>query len=123
MQQILATPSRVAGAGVTIGSILFSKGITMSRTYYVYILTNQYNTVLYTGVTNDLEWRMQEHRSPDNRGFTARYRVQKLVYYETFDDILAAIAREKQLKVGSRQKKIDLIVAVNPWWKDLLPEE
>jgi putative endonuclease len=95
----------------------------MNKTYYVYILTNQYNTVLYTGVTNDLEARVREHRSPENRGFTARYRVHKLVYYETFDDIVEAIAREKQIKAGSRQKKIDLIVASNPWWKDLMPEE
>jgi putative endonuclease len=95
----------------------------MSRTYYVYILTNQHNTVLYTGVTNDLEERIREHRSPLNRGFTARYRVHKLVYYETFDEILEAIAREKQIKAGSRQKKLDLIVASNPWWKDLMPDE
>jgi len=95
----------------------------MGKVYYVYILTNKYNTVLYTGVTNDLERRMQEHRSPDNRGFTSRYNVQKLVYYETFDDVVEAIAREKQIKGGSRQKKIDLIVGSNPWWNDLLPEE
>jgi len=95
----------------------------MGKVYYVYILTNKYNTVLYTGVTNDLERRMQEHRSPDNRGFTSRYNVQKLVYYETFDDVVEAIAREKQIKGGARQKKIDLIVGSNPWWNDLLPEE
>ena len=95
----------------------------MDNTYFVYILTNKYNTVLYTGVTNDLERRMQEHRSPDNRGFTARYNVHKLVYYETFVDVVEAIAREKRIKSGSRQKKIDLIVEFNPWWKDLLPEE
>lgn len=95
----------------------------MDKTYYVYILTNKYNTVLYTGVTNDLERRMKEHRSPENRGFTAMYNVHKLVYYETFDDVVEAIAREKQIKSGSRQKKIDLIVAFNPWWKDLMPEE
>jgi len=95
----------------------------MGKVYYVYILTNKYNTVLYTGVTNDLERRMQEHRSPDNRGFTARYNVHKLVYYETFDDVVEAIAREKQIKGGSRQKKIDLIVGSNPWWNDLLPGE
>jgi len=95
----------------------------MGKVYYVYILTNKYNTVLYTGVTNDLERRMQAHRSPDNRGFTSRYNVQKLVYYETFDDVVEAIAREKQIKGGSRQKKIDLIVGSNPWWNDLLPEE
>ncbi len=95
----------------------------MDKTYYVYILTNKYNTVLYTGVTNDLERRLEEHRSADNRGFTARYNVHKLVYYETFDDVVEAIAREKQIKGGSRQKKIDLIVGSNPWWKDLMLEE
>jgi putative endonuclease len=95
----------------------------MSNTYYVYILTNKHNTVLYTGVTNDLERRMQEHCSPENRGFTARYNVHKLVYYEEFEDVLEAIAREKQIKGGSRQKKIDLVNSINPWWKDLMPEE
>lgn len=95
----------------------------MIRTYYVYILTNIHNTVLYTGVTNDLEMRVLEHRSPENHGFTARYNVHKLVYYEEFDDVVEAIAREKQIKAGSRQKKIDLVNSMNPWWKDLFPEE
>jgi putative endonuclease len=82
----------------------------MDKTYCVYILTNKYNTELYTGVTNDLERRMQEHRSTENRGFTTWYNVHKLVYYESFDEVVEAIAREKQIKGGSRQKKIDLIV-------------
>jgi putative endonuclease len=79
--------------------------------------------VLYTGVTNDLQRRVSEHRSPENRGFTSRYKVDKLVYYEEFDDIEEAIAREKQIKGGSRQKKIDLVNSMNPWWKDLMPDE
>lgn len=91
--------------------------------YYVYILTNQYNTVLYTGVTNDLDRRVQEHRSPTNRGFTSRYNAHKLVYYEEYEDIEEAILREKQIKAGSRQKKIDLINAMNPAWEELFPEE
>jgi len=95
----------------------------MAFTYYVYILTNRNNTVLYTGVTNDLDRRVEEHRSPANHGFTARYRVHKLVYYEEYDDIEEAILREKQIKGGSRQKKIDLINEMNPKWEELFPEE
>jgi putative endonuclease len=94
----------------------------MDRIYYVYILTNKYNTVLYTGVTNDLESRVLEHRSPENRGFTARYKVHKLVYYEEYGDVVEAIAREKQIKAGSRQKKVDLIVSMNPLWEELMLE-
>ena len=92
-------------------------------TYYVYILTNKTNTVLYTGVTNDIDRRIQEHRLPENHGFTARYKVHKLVYYEEFNDIEEAIMREKQIKGGSRQKKIDLINELNPKWEELFPEE
>jgi putative endonuclease len=95
----------------------------MPFTYYVYILTNKMNTVLYTGVTNDLDRRLQEHRSAANHGFTSRYQVHKLVYYEEFDDVALAIAREKQIKGGSRQKKIDLINRMNPKWVELLPGE
>ena len=92
-------------------------------TYYVYILTNKTNTVLYTGVTNDIDRRILEHRSLQNHGFTARYNVHKLAYYEEFNDIEEAIAREKQIKGGSRQKKIDLINELNPKWEELFPEE
>jgi putative endonuclease len=74
--------------------------------------------VLYTGVTSDLPRRMGEHRSKVVDGFTKRYNVTKLVYYETFDDPISAITREKQIKGGSRQKKIALIEAFNPEWKD-----
>jgi putative endonuclease len=89
------------------------------KQYYVYIMTNRYNTVLYTGVTNDLLRRASEHRAKAGPGFTSRYNVTKLVYYEAFDDVNAAIAREKQLKAGSRQKKVDLVSTMNSEWRDL----
>lgn len=89
----------------------------------VYILTNKNNTVLYTGATTDLLRRMHEHRDRKSiRGFSAQYNVTKLVYYEIFPDMLAAQAREKQLKGGSRQKKLNLINAVNPDWDDLFEQ-
>ncbi|MBI1883569.1 MAG: GIY-YIG nuclease family protein [Chlamydiae bacterium] len=89
------------------------------KTYAVYIITNQSNTVLYTGVTNNLERRIWEHKNGVGGYFTSKYRATKLVYYETTDQIEAAIAREKQIKKGSRQKKIGLIERDNPQWKDL----
>jgi putative endonuclease len=91
----------------------------MVRKYYVYILTNKRNTVLYTGVTNDLKRRVYEHRGKLVSGFTKKYKVYKLVFYEVADSVEAAIQREKQIKGGSRQKKIDLIIGMNPGWKDL----
>ena len=91
----------------------------MDKTYCVYILTNRYNTVLYTGVTGDLKARVHQHREKLIPGFTARYHVSRLVYYQVADSPSAAIAREKQIKAGSRQKKIDLINRVNPGWRDL----
>jgi putative endonuclease len=91
----------------------------MVRQYYIYIMTNKHNTVLYTGVTNDLRARAYEHRSGLGRGFTNKYRVNKLVYYEIGYDARSAIAREKQIKAGSRQKKLDLVESMNPQWKDL----
>jgi putative endonuclease len=92
------------------------------RTYYVYILTNRYNTVLYTGVTNDLYRRVSQHKAGEGSKFTARYHTTKLVYYETYGDVYDAIARRKQIKGGSRQDKIDLVNDVNPNWEDLLDE-
>ena len=92
----------------------------MHRTYYIYILTNKNHTVLYTGVSNNLARRVNEHQAGRNeKSFTHRYNVTKLVYFEEFSNILVAIAREKQIKAGSRQKKIDLINGLNPEWKDL----
>ena len=90
-----------------------------SRYYYVYILTTKRNTVLYTGVTNNLIRRMGEHRRRVGSKFTRRYNVNKLVYFESDTSIRAAIRREKQLKAGSRQRKVDLINSLNPEWCDL----
>ena len=88
--------------------------------YYVYIMTNKGNTVLYTGVTNNLMRRVYEHKNKlDVKCFTARYNINKLVYYETTTSIEGAIYREKQIKAGSRKKKEELINAFNPEWKDL----
>jgi putative endonuclease len=88
------------------------------RSFFVYILTNRWHTVLYTGVTNDLERRLGEHRSGSSR-FTARYNVGKLVYLEEYADPGTAIAREKQIKAGSRARKIALVERLNPTWRDL----
>ncbi len=87
--------------------------------YYVYILTNKLNTVLYAGVTNDLKKRVYEHKHKFIDGFTKKYNVNKLVYYEVFEDIVQAISREKQIKGWLRRKKIELINSMNPDWKDL----
>jgi putative endonuclease len=94
----------------------------MGGQYYVYIMTNQHNTVLYTGMTGDLKRRAYEHRTGRGGGFTSRYKAGKLVYYEVTGDVNAAIAREKRIKAGSRQGKIDLIEAMNPEWRDLYEE-
>ena len=95
---------------------------TMERTYYIYIMTNKGNRVLYTGVTGDLVNRVYQHRERQVQGFTSRYNVTKLVYFEIFNDPVNAIAREKQMKAGSRGKKVKLIERYNPEWKDLYPE-
>ncbi|HTC21795.1 MAG TPA: GIY-YIG nuclease family protein [bacterium] len=87
--------------------------------YYVYIMTTQRNTALYTGVTNDLIKRTVEHKLKLVKGFTEKYHIVKLVYYEMFEDVETAIVREKQIKAGSRQKKIDLIRRLNHKWEDL----
>ena len=89
------------------------------NTYYVYILTNQFNDVFYVGVTNNLERRIREHQSGLIDGFTKKYRVHKLVYCENCHDVRDAIAREKQLKNWNREKKRFLIERMNPEWKDL----
>ena len=88
--------------------------------YFVYIMANKGNNVLYTGVTSDLQTRCEEHLGTKHpNSFTAKHNVNKLVYYERFESIEVAIAREKQIKGGSRQKKIDLIEVNNPRWNDL----
>lgn len=91
----------------------------MRKQYYVYILTNARHTVLYTGVTSDLKKRAYQHRMKLVPGFTSRYNVYKLVYYEVADNPEAAIVREKQIKAGSRGKKIDRVNSMNPQWHDL----
>ena len=92
------------------------------KQYCVYIMTNARNTVLYTGVTNNLARRVWEHKNGSGSTFTQKYKTHRLVYYEVSDDVNTAIAHEKQIKGGSRQKKIDLINNLNPEWKDLSEE-
>ncbi|OGY46713.1 MAG: hypothetical protein A3A24_03965 [Candidatus Buchananbacteria bacterium RIFCSPLOWO2_01_FULL_46_12] len=88
------------------------------KTYYTYIMTNSSKT-LYIGVTNNIRERVLEHKAGKTKGFTEKYKLKKLVYYEEFDNIYDAIAREKQLKNWHRQWKIDLIEKMNPGWDDL----
>ena len=92
------------------------------KLYCVYILTNDRRTVLYTGVTSDLPKRVHEHRMHLVAGFTKRYNVYRFVWYECTDNPEAAIAREKQIKAGSRAKKVALIESMNPEWRDLSDE-
>ena len=91
----------------------------MSDYYYVYIMTNRRDGVLYTGVTNNLKRRAYEHKAKLVGGFTARYQLDKLVHFEVAENPDAAIAREKQIKAGPRRKKLDLIEEMNPSWEDL----
>ena len=90
--------------------------------YYVYIMTNKYNSVVYTGMTNNLEKRIYQHKNKIIDGFTKRYNINKLVYFEDTKDVKEALEREKQLKKWSRQKKNDLINSMNPTWADLSSE-
>jgi putative endonuclease len=94
----------------------------MDKQYYVYIMTNAKHTALYTGVTNDLKKRVWEHKGKFVESFTKRYHVDMLMYYEVSEDIISAISREKQIKAGSRQKKLDLINSMNSEWRDLSDE-
>ncbi|HPJ44396.1 MAG TPA: GIY-YIG nuclease family protein [Spirochaetota bacterium] len=91
----------------------------MEQLYWVYMLTNVGNNVLYTGVTNDLKRRVYEHKNKLSEGFTKKYNVNKLVFYECTSSIESAINREKQIKAGSRLKKTELINEMNPHWEDL----
>lgn len=93
---------------------------TMHQYGYFYIMTHAYNTVLYCGATTDLYKRVQEHKNKIfKNSFTLKYNVDKLVYFEPFSIAGDAFEREKQIKAGSRKKKIELIVRLNPAWKDL----
>ncbi|OGH97566.1 MAG: excinuclease ABC subunit C [Candidatus Melainabacteria bacterium GWF2_32_7] len=91
----------------------------VNKQYYVYIITNFNKTVLYTGVTNDLKRRIYEHKNKLIDGFSKKYNLNKLVYYEIFEDIEPALHREKQLKKWQRQWKINIINDFNPEWADL----
>ena len=93
--------------------------ISLEKKYYVYFMTNKYKTTLYTGVTNDLRRRVNEHKEKKVDSFSKKYNLEFLVYYEEFYDINQAINREKQIKAGSRKKKDYLIAKINPEWKDL----
>jgi putative endonuclease len=89
--------------------------------FWVYIMTNEHDTVLYIGMTNDLAKRVSEHRAGEIPGFTANYRCKKLIYYEHCTDVRDAIAREKQLKKWSRTKEVVLVKTLNQHWLDLAP--
>ena len=92
------------------------------RQFYVYLMTNKGNAVLYTGVTNNLRRRVYEHKQKLADGFTKKYNIVKLVYYEVFQDSLSAILREKQIKAGPRKKKEQLINSINNQWCDLFEQ-
>lgn len=94
----------------------------MNRQPAVYLLTNRPNGTLYTGVTSDLPRRIWQHKSKVIQGFSAKYNLTKLVYFELFEDMYEAISREKQIKAGSRKAKIHLIESSNPEWNDLYAE-
>jgi putative endonuclease len=96
-----------------------SEAISMEKQYYVDIMTNKNNRVLYTGITNDLMRRAYAHREKLVEGFTTRYNVGKLVYFEIFRDVESALLREKQIKGGPGAKKLDLINGFNKDWRDL----
>ncbi len=94
----------------------------MNKQFYIYIMTNAKHTALYTGVTNDLKRRVWEHKEKFVEGFTKKYHVDMLMHYEVCENIEGAIAREKQIKAGSRQKKIELINSMNSECHDLCDE-
>ena len=96
--------------------------MAIGRQYCVYIMTNPHNTVIYSGVTNNLARRVYEHKNGLGGIFTKKYNIRKLVYYEVTDNVSSALAREKQIKGGSRKKKIDLVNSMNPQWRDLYEE-
>ncbi len=93
--------------------------MTANHNYYVYILTNWNNRVMYIGVTNNLERRFLEHKNKLLKGFTEKYNVNKLVYFELTDNIESAISREKEIKKWRREKKNRLVETANPEWRDL----
>jgi len=116
--RLLRLPLRRNGLATTRKGVF----VKVEKQYYVYIMTNHKNTILYTGVTNNLQRRVYEHKNKLVKGFTKRYNLTRLVYYESCGDIEGAIIREKQIKAGSRQDKINLIDTVNRDWHDLSDE-
>ena len=106
------------GVGVMQGAEPRDRTVGVMRTYFVYIMASR-SRVLYTGVTNDLERRSLDHKRGRNPGFTKRYNITRLVYFESFNDIRCAIAREKQIKAWTRTKRVRLIEQSNPLWNDL----
>ena len=93
----------------------------MTKTFYVYLMTNRSRVVLYTGITNSLVRRVWEHQNGEIEGFTKKYRVNRLVYYKNFDDPRHAISREKEIKGWRRGRKNALVETLNPKWTDLSP--
>jgi putative endonuclease len=93
--------------------------MTNEHQYYVYLLTNWNNKVMYAGVTSDLKRRLFQHRNKSVKGFTEKYNIHKLVYYEATSDVVSAIAREREIKKWRREKKNRLVETINPDWKDL----
>ncbi len=89
------------------------------KNYYIYLLTNWNNKVMYVGMTNNLERRVYEHKNKLVNGFTKRYNINKLVYFEETSDVNAAISREKEIKKWRREKKDSLVLSINQEWKDL----
>ena len=118
----VAPKARLRRAG-TQGNDIPSRQMVADHIYWVYILASQRNGTLYVGVTNHLVRRVQEHREGLVPGFTRRYRIKSLVYFEVHHDIHAAIAREKRIKRWRRKWKLELIEASNPQWRDLWPEQ
>ncbi len=104
------------------GDVIFYDEGMGGKYYFVYIMTNLHNTTLYTGITNNLDRRVQEHKRGEGGQFSRRYKMRKLVYFEVYCDVRAAISREKQIKGGSRMKKAELISTLNPDWLDLTLE-
>jgi putative endonuclease len=95
---------------------------SMNKQYYVYIMTNETNTVTYTGMTNDLLNRVTQHKNKIVKGFTSKYNINKLVYFETGEDVYGTLTREKQIKSWPRIRKTALVNSTNPEWRDIYPE-
>jgi putative endonuclease len=104
------------------GDVRFYDKHMGEKIYFVYIITNLHNTTLYTGKTNNLNRRVQQHKRGEGGQFSRRYKMKKLVYFEVYRDVRIAIAREKQIKGGSKMKKAELISISNPDWLDLILE-